>query len=212
MPFWNRGLGLDPTAAPEFTHTPGQVAFSPDGSQLLVTTKASTNAIDVFGDRPARAARRRHPVVNVEAGAVPFAVAFDRRGNLAVAEAGPNAVATFDLHRNGTLTALDAAATGQAATCWIVYANGTFYASNAGSGTVSGYHAGAGGKLTALGNTAPMRALSTPPPARRPSPLRADRRQRASSTPIRINANGSLTAAGSVTVAGTAGGEGIAAG
>ena len=39
---------LDPTATPEFTNTPGQVAFSPDGSQLIVTTKANGSAIDVF--------------------------------------------------------------------------------------------------------------------------------------------------------------------
>ena len=44
----NRSLGLDPTATPQFTHTPGQVAFTPDGSQLIVTTKANGNDIDVF--------------------------------------------------------------------------------------------------------------------------------------------------------------------
>ena len=32
IPSWNRPLGLDPTLTPEFTHTPGQVAFTPDGS------------------------------------------------------------------------------------------------------------------------------------------------------------------------------------
>ena len=37
----SRPLGLDPTATPEFTNTPGQVAFSPDGAQLIVTTKAN---------------------------------------------------------------------------------------------------------------------------------------------------------------------------
>ena len=38
-----------PSDTPQFTHTPGQVAFSPDGSQLVVTTKANGNDIDVFG-------------------------------------------------------------------------------------------------------------------------------------------------------------------
>jgi DNA-binding beta-propeller fold protein YncE len=38
-----------PAATPQFTTTPGQVAFSPDGSQLIVTTKANGNHIDVFG-------------------------------------------------------------------------------------------------------------------------------------------------------------------
>ncbi len=47
IPGSNRPLGLA-TETPQFTHTPGQVAFSPDGSQLIVTTKAASNAIDVF--------------------------------------------------------------------------------------------------------------------------------------------------------------------
>ncbi len=40
LPGSNRPLGLDPTATPQFVNTPGQVVFSPDGSQLIVTTKA----------------------------------------------------------------------------------------------------------------------------------------------------------------------------
>src|SRR5262249_44729580 len=44
----NRTLGLDPMATPEFVNTPGQVAFSPDGAQLIVTTKANGSSIDVF--------------------------------------------------------------------------------------------------------------------------------------------------------------------
>src|SRR5262249_27518937 len=48
VPAWHRSLGLDPTLTPEFTHTPGQIAFTPDGSKLVVTTKANGNAIDVF--------------------------------------------------------------------------------------------------------------------------------------------------------------------
>ena len=88
-------LGLDPTATPEFTHTPGQVAFTPDGSKLVVTTK---------GERPARSTSSRvdrvrrpsaRPVVTSPPDAVPFASTFDRAGRLLVTEAGPNAVATF---------------------------------------------------------------------------------------------------------------------
>jgi 6-phosphogluconolactonase (cycloisomerase 2 family) len=210
VPFWNRGLGLDPAATPEFTHTPGQVAFSPDGSQLLVTTKANTNAIDVFAiDR--LGGPSKSPVVNVEDGAVPFAAAFDRHGNLAVAEAGTTAVATFDLHRNGTITALDTAATGQAATCWIVYANGTFYASNAGSGTVSAYHAGAGGRLTAHGTTSTDAGTVDAAVSGDGHHLYVQTGAKGIVDAYQINANGSLTAAGSVTVANTVGGEGIAA-
>ena len=48
LPGSGRPLGLNPSATPQFTTTPGQVAFSPDGSKLVVTTKGNSNAIDVF--------------------------------------------------------------------------------------------------------------------------------------------------------------------
>jgi DNA-binding beta-propeller fold protein YncE len=48
----SRRLGLDPNATPQFTNTPGQVAFTPDGSRILVTTKANGNDVDVFAVRP----------------------------------------------------------------------------------------------------------------------------------------------------------------
>ena len=108
LPGSNRNLGLTiPTDMTQFTHTPGQVAFSPDGSQLVVTTKDSSNAIDVFhvgflGLSPA-------PVVNSEPGALPFAVTFDPAGNLVVADTGTGALATYRLNGNGTVT------------CWTPY-------------------------------------------------------------------------------------------
>jgi DNA-binding beta-propeller fold protein YncE len=39
---WQRCLGLDPNATPQFTNTPGQVGFVRDGSQLVVTCSPST--------------------------------------------------------------------------------------------------------------------------------------------------------------------------
>ena len=87
LPGSNRALGLDPTLTPQFTSTPGQAAFSPDGRQLIVTTKANGNDIDVFGvthDGGLSAA----PVVNSEPGTAPFAIAFDPAGDLVIAEAG----------------------------------------------------------------------------------------------------------------------------
>ena len=93
-------------------------------------------------------------MVNSEPGTVPFAVTFDRHGNLVVAEAGTNAVATFDLHDDGTITPLQAVPTGRAATCWIVAANRQLYASNAGSGPVSRFASGRHGNITFVDNTA----------------------------------------------------------
>ena len=107
IPGSNRSLNLDPTLTPQFTTTPGQVAFTPDGSQLIVTTKANGNDIDVFqvfGTGQLSAA----PVVNSEPGAIPFAVVFDPSGNLVVAETGIGALVTFSLSAQGVVTELDA--------------------------------------------------------------------------------------------------------
>lgn len=130
---WNRPLGLDPNATPEFTHTPGQVAFTPDGSKLVVTTKGNTSAIDVFAVASSGAPAKT-PVVTSLPEAVPFAVDFDSAGHLLASEAGPNAVASFTIGSNGSLTPLGAAVpTGQEATCWINHVGNAFFLSNAGS-------------------------------------------------------------------------------
>ena len=203
---WHRGLGLDPTATPEFTHTPGQVAFSPDGDQLIVTTKANGNAVDVFGiDRLGGPSLR--PATTVLADAVPFAVAFDAHGNLALAEAGPNAVATFTLDRRGALRKIAEAPTGQAATCWIVNVGGRLYLSNAGSGSVSVFDSA----LAPIGLT-PTGAGTVDAAAS------ADERFLYVQTgaaggvdAFRVAPNGTLSALQSVIVPGAVGGEGIAA-
>jgi 6-phosphogluconolactonase (cycloisomerase 2 family) len=208
VPGWHRDLGLDPTATPEFTHTPGQVAFTPDGRHLLVTTKANGSAVDVFAvDR--FGALSATPTVNTLPDAVPFAAAFDAGENLVLAEAGPNAVATFALH-GGALQALSQAATGQAATCWIVRAGDRFYVSNAGSGTVSGYRDTGDGTLTALGNTPTDPGTVDAAVAGRH--LYVQTGAQGIVDAFRIERDGALTPIGSVTVPGAVGGEGIVAG
>jgi hypothetical protein len=206
---WHRDLNLPVTSGtPEFTHTPGQVAFTPDGRHLLVTTKASTNAIQVFGVDPLGGPSATATTTVLD-GAVPFAVDFDPAGRLAVAEAGPNAVATFTIGRSGSLTAVSSVATGQAATCWIAGADGVFYASNAGSGsvtTVTDSH----GQLTAGGNTAT--AAGSVDAATSPSGDRLYVRGGAAGALVgfTIGHGGSLTPLASVTVPDSAGAEGLA--
>jgi len=206
----HRDPGLGPTAASPFPATPGQVAFSPNGSQLLVTTKGSGNAIDVFAV-DSSGGLSASPVVNVDTGAVPFAVAFDPNGDVAVAEAGTNSVATFSLASDGTLTLLHRAATGQAATCWVTATGSFLYASNAGSGSVTGFAAGAGGLLASLGNTATgggtVHSSATPDGAF----LYVQTGATGAVDGYRIGSDGSLTAVGSVTVPGATGAEGIVA-
>jgi 6-phosphogluconolactonase (cycloisomerase 2 family) len=210
IPGSQRALGLDPAAAPQFTHTPGQVAFTPDGTRLLVTTKANGNDIDVyrvgFGGLLSAA-----PTVNAEPGAVPFAISFDRRGNVLVAEAGPNALVSFALSHSGALTPLATALTGQAATCWVVRAGRYFYASNAGSGSVSGYAAGASGALSALGNTSTDAGTVDAAATASGQFVYVQTGAAGIVDEFSVGAGGALTVIGSVTVPGAVGGEGIAA-
>lgn len=207
-----QSLGLPIFSGPgQFTHTPGQIAFSPDGTQVIVTTKASTNAILVFGVTPSGRLSST-PWVNAEPGTVPFAVTFDGLGHLVVAEAGTNALATFTLQANGTTTLLNALGTGQNATCWVAHAQGHLYVSNAASATVSGYRSAADGTLTLL-----PQATATDPGTVDASAsvggqfLYVQTGGNGIVDAFQVNADGTLTPRGSVTVPGSAGGEGIAA-
>jgi 6-phosphogluconolactonase (cycloisomerase 2 family) len=211
VPSWNRALNLGTSSTSPFTSTPGDVAFSPDGSQLLVTTKNSTNAIDVFrlgffGDPSAT------PVVNSEPGTVPFGVAFDSTGKLLVAQAGPNAIQSYALSPSGILTPIDSVLTGEMATCWVVgpVDGSLFYSSNAGSGTLSGDRSFFG-ELSGIGTT-------TTDPGTVDATISSDGQFLYAQTgasgivdEFHINFNGSLTEIGSVTVPNAQGGEGIAA-
>jgi DNA-binding beta-propeller fold protein YncE len=206
VPHWHRRLGLDPDATPEFTTTPGEVAFTPDGDALIVTTKANGNAVDVFGiDR--RGGPSPRPVTTVLPDAVPFAVAFDGHGNLAVAEAGPNAVATFSLDHRGALEPIAQALTGQAATCWIVNVGGRLYLSNAGSGTVSAFD----GALEPIGLTATRGGTVDAAASSDGRFLYVQTGAAGGVDAFRVGSDGRLTPVGAVTVPGAVGGEGIAA-
>jgi 6-phosphogluconolactonase (cycloisomerase 2 family) len=152
-----------------------------------------------------------NPVVNSEPGTVPFAISFDHSGNLVIAEAGTNSLATFALHGDGTVTLLQSVATGQAATCWVAATGSFFYASNAGSGSVTGFQSGAGGQLTALGNTATDAGTVDASASADGRFLYVQAGGLGNVDGFRINANGSLSSIGAVTVPGAVGGEGIVA-
>lgn len=204
---WNRPLGLDPAKTPEFTSTPGQVAFTPDGSQLVVTTKGNTSAIEVFkvegSGAPAKA-----PVVTSLPEKVPFAVDFDAAGHLLVAEAGPNALASFSIAADGSLTELASAPTGQEATCWIAHIGSTFYLSNAASGTVSAFGV-SGASLTPLGDTAT--SPGTVDAAVAGKFLYVQTGAEGVVDAFKATAAGKLAPLGRVTVPNSVGGEGIVA-
>jgi 6-phosphogluconolactonase (cycloisomerase 2 family) len=210
IPGSGRTVGPSPTEGPQFTHTPGQVAFSPNGSELIVTTKANGSDIDVFHvgwfGRLSSS-----PVVNSEPGTVPFGVAFDQQGNLLVAEAGTNALASFALGQNGTVSPLDSVATAQVATCWVTPAGGYFYASNAGSASLSGFQAGPGGELTFLGDTETAGGTVDASASSDGRYLYVQTGAEGIVDEYALGAQGALSEIGSVAVPGGAGGEGIVA-
>jgi 6-phosphogluconolactonase (cycloisomerase 2 family) len=210
IPGSTRPLGLNPTATPQFTNTPGQVAFSPDGSQLIVTTKANGDDIDVFGVR-FDGTLSAQPVVNSEPGTVPFAITFDPAGHLVIADAGTNALSTFALSQVGTVALIDSVGTGQMATCWVAPDGSLLFASNAGSATVSGYTSSASGQLTLLGQTAtdPGTVDAAVTPGGRFVYVQTGGNGIVDE--FAVGSTGSLTEVGHVTVAGAAGGEGIVA-
>ena len=204
-----RALGLDPTATPQFTHTPGDIAFTPDGRDVIVTTKANGNDIDVFSVNP-NGSLASQPVVNSEPGDVPFALTFEPSDEVVVGEAGTNAVQTFALRGNGTLVPGSTVATGGTATCWLVSDGPLLFAGNAGSATESSVVDSPFGNL-ALTATTPTDA-GTVDAAVSPGGhyLYVQTGAAGIVDEFRVGPAGALTEVGSVTVQGAAGGEGIA--
>ncbi|MEO8562287.1 MAG: beta-propeller fold lactonase family protein [bacterium] len=133
---------------------PAQISFTPDGSALVVTEKAEnaivTYSVDAIG-------RAHGPSVTPSAGQTPFGFAFGLRGTLIVSEAFGGAVdasAASSYRTNGASLMLRSASVPdtETAACWFaVTPNGQYaYATNTGSGTVSGYRVTNEGRLVLL--------------------------------------------------------------
>jgi DNA-binding beta-propeller fold protein YncE len=210
IPGSGRPLGLNPSASPQFTNTPGQVAFTPGGSQLIVTTKANGNDIDVFGVRFGGQLSAA-PVVNSEPGTVPFAISFDVYGHLLIAEAGTNALATFTLAPGGTVSLVDAVGTGDSATCWVAPAGPFLFASSAGSASESGYSSSFGGQLSLFGAATTDAGTVDASAAAGGRFLYVQTGGSGIVDEFAVGAGASLTEIGAVTVPGAVGGEGIVA-
>jgi 6-phosphogluconolactonase (cycloisomerase 2 family) len=203
-----RTLGLANTNPPNFLTSPGQVGFSPNGRQLLVTTKASGSNIDVFRVRR-NGTLSATPVVNASATPVPFAFTFTPEGKLASGEAGASSLTTYALGGDGTLSDPRSASDGQTALCWILRVGGFYYVSNTGSNNVSSFTVGTDGTPSLLA------AVAAPTNAG-PIDMTASGRylyvQTGTAGTIdgfRVNSDGSLTSVGSVSGL-PAGQEGIA--
>lgn len=146
---------------------PAQVSFSPDGSTLVVTEKA-TNMIDTYVVENNGLAAG--PTVHPSSGATPFGFAFTQQGALVVSEAFggaalASAVSSYDVSED-TLNVISASIpTGQTAACWIaVSKNGKFaYSTNAGSGSVSAYRVETDGSLSLVDGAAGITGNGTSP-------------------------------------------------
>src|SRR5262249_30202318 len=147
-----RPLGVTrPLSAP--AAGPAQVSFAPDGDALVVTEKA-TNCVDVF---PVDDDGRAGPVTcHPSVGKTPFGFAF-ADDILIVWEAfggapGASAATSYVLEDDSLQPVTRSAPTTQTAACWIaITPDGRFaYATNTGSGTVTGYRVGRDGELVRL--------------------------------------------------------------
>jgi 6-phosphogluconolactonase (cycloisomerase 2 family) len=134
---------------------PAEVAFRPDGRMLIVSEK-NTNMIDVFHVSRDGAAGAVMP--HASNGTEPFGFAFGKRGELFVSEAfggapDASAVSVYRTMRDGALALVDGSErTNQTAACWVLVTRGGrfAYATNTGSGSISGFAIGHNGVLTLL--------------------------------------------------------------
>lgn len=208
IPAWHRELGLDTSGTPQFTHTPAEIAFSPDGSKLVVSTKAASNAFEVLAVGPQGLSA---PVTTVVPGSVPFGFQFDQYGRIVVAEAGINAVATFSINADGSVSKVSEQFTGQHGTCWLSVVGGQVYASNAGSADISALSLNDNGGLQLEGTTPtdPGTVDSAATPDGRF--LYVQTGASGAVDEFAIQSGGQLTRIGSVVVPGAVGAEGITA-
>ena len=209
IPSWHRTLGLDPTQL-NFTESPGQIGFSPDGTKLVVTTKANGNNIDVFSIGRFGGVGAT-PVVTNDANGVPFAFTWDPSGDLVLTSAGTASVDTFRVNSDSTLTAIGSTPTTQKGTCWVVSRGSLLFATNPGSSSVTGLIANASGATTVASQTATDAGTVDPVVSADGRYLYVETGAAGIVDEYAIHDDATLTPIGSVTVADAAGAEGIAA-
>ncbi|HEX6842686.1 MAG TPA: beta-propeller fold lactonase family protein [Stellaceae bacterium] len=157
--------GLNP---PSFARSPAQIAFSPDGTQLVVTIKG-TNTIDVFPvDKSGSAGSPTVTQASLPALPTYFGVDFAGNGDLLAVEmfggatsipaGGVGAVSSFAVDTAGDLTAISAhigdGGTAPAAVAVEPIVGRLAYVSNNLSASISSYTVGSNGVLTLLNGTA----------------------------------------------------------
>ena len=127
---------------------PAQVSLNPAGTALAVTNTGS-NTIDTItlnGDGSIRHLRS-HP----SAGTTPFGFAFTRGGVLVVSDAHQTPTSAASSYRIGPTGALrllsGPVAANELAACWVAITGRWAFTADAGSGTISAFRVGHGGRL-----------------------------------------------------------------
>ncbi len=208
LPGSTRSLGLANPALPNFLASPAQVAITPDGRHLLVTTKTHHTVLVWnlgHSGRPSAA-----PVVTTVDG-VPFAMDFDRAGRLLLVNAA-GTLSSWTVGADGSLATVagPVADFGKAA-CWIATTGRFAYVANAGSATLSGYSVGADGSLGLLAPDG-VSATTGPGPidvAAADGVLYVENGGDGSLSGYAVGADGALTPVGTVTGLTPDGGTGI---
>jgi 6-phosphogluconolactonase (cycloisomerase 2 family) len=135
---------------------PTDLAFSPDGSVLLVAELA-TNKVDAFAVTADVAGAGNF---QASSGAKPFSMTFSPEGFLIVSEVGDgtatgSTVSSYSLSSSGVLTPVTQhLATNEGAGCWVVSVGGFAYIADAASATITGLTVSTTGVLSAPTATA----------------------------------------------------------
>ena len=141
-----------PVALSSEAATPVQIGFTPSGAHVIVTEKVSSS-IDTFNvSSDGRLTGLRH---TVSTGTAPYGFGFSAGGQAIVSDAGggaggASAATSYRVGAAGKLHPISEVGESQAAACWLVVngAGTRAYLANAGSGTVSSFNIGPGGRLT----------------------------------------------------------------
>lgn len=141
---------------------PAEVAFSPDGDVLLVTTKGTSQLVTfTINDGYAQDVR-----TTPSSGSTPFGFAFAGREFAVVSEAAVSALSSYEIEEDGSAKLISGSVvSGQAAACWAVATRDGRYAytANAGSGTLSSYAVSRNGSVKLLAAVAANTGAGTAP-------------------------------------------------
>jgi DNA-binding beta-propeller fold protein YncE len=129
---------------------PTCIAINYSGTKIVVSEQ-NTNLISVFNAQTDGALTG--PIISNSSGPGPFGSVFFTNEILLVAEVGTNALSSYKVNHNGTLSVISSSVRNfQTATCWVALSQkGHFaYTSNAGSHTITTYEVDGNGHVRVL--------------------------------------------------------------